>query len=98
MTKLEKNISEQARDKTDGDLDRRFSRGNCTATIFKNKVNKDGKQIIIRNTVVRKSYKDVEGVWQSTSAFNVNDLPCLALVANEAYNYLKTKEMVRANG
>jgi len=81
-----------------GKLVKRFPRGNCSATIFENAIDKDGKQISVRNVVVQKSYKDAEGIWQSTNTYSVNDLPSLALVANKAYDFLKTKEKVRANG
>jgi len=39
---------------------------------------------------INKAYKEGED-WKYTNSFNIEDLPKVALVANEAYKYIRLK-------
>ena len=56
-------------------------------------------QRVINNTIVDihtvkidRSYKDGEQ-WKHTNTFNIEDLPKVALVANEAYKYVRLRTL-----
>ena len=85
MADKNKNTPEK-QEKTNGTLEKRFQRGNCVATIFRNKICKDGEEFSVKSIVLQKNYKDAEGKWQSTNSFNINDLPRISLVADKAYD------------
>jgi len=72
--------------------EKRFRQGNCTATIFVNKINKDGQEIMTRNVVLQKSYLDKQDAWQSTNSFGRNDLPKIIRAAEKAFDYLTTSD------
>jgi len=74
--------------------EKKFSTGAIRATIWKNMAkNQQGQDIEYRTISIDRRYKDKDGNWQSTNSLRVNDLPKLALVANEAYRYLILKDM-----
>ena len=68
-----------------------FRQGSCSAAVFANGIQKNGKTIQMRKVSVQRSYKDKDG-WKNTNSYGINDLPKLALVANKAYDYLTSKE------
>lgn len=71
--------------------EKRFRHGNCTASVFANKVMKDGIEITARNVVLQKSYTDKSGAWQTTNSFGKNDLPKIIRAAEKAFDYLTTE-------
>ena len=72
--------------------EKRFKQGNCTASIFVNKVQKDGQEIETRSVVLQKSYTDKEGNWQSTNSFGKNDLPKIIMAAQKAFDHLTSRD------
>ena len=70
-----------------------FRQGSCSASVFANEIQKNGKTIQMPKVSVQKSYKDKNGNgWKTTNSYGVNDLPKLALVASKAYEYLTARE------
>lgn len=63
----------------------KFRAGGVTATIWENEHEKNGKYYTVN---VERSYKDKEGNWATTSQMRTNDLPKLALVTAQAYEYV----------
>ena len=68
--------------------EKRFRCGNCEAAVFENEIRKDGKILKLKKVSIQKRYRDTDGNWNSTNSYDVNDLPKLKLVADEAYRYL----------
>ena len=68
-----------------------FRQGSCSASVFVNGIEKNGKSIELKKVTVQRSYKGMDG-WKNTNSYGINDLPKLALVANKAYEYLTAKE------
>lgn len=72
--------------------EKKFSAGAITATIWKNKgKRKDGVEFEFHTVNVERNYKDGEE-WKKTNSHRLNDLPRVALVANQAFKYLVSKE------
>jgi len=70
-----------------------FRNGTVSASIFINEVSSVNGSFKIPKVIVQKRYKDKDGEWQSTSSFDLNELPKLALAANKAYDHLTNKEV-----
>ena len=64
--------------------------GCCSASIFENQIQKNGRTMKVTKVIVQKSYKSGQG-WKNTNSFEVNDLPKLFFVACKAYDYLTAK-------
>lgn len=72
--------------------EKKFRAGGVVATVWKNtQKNKEGKDFEVYSINVDRTYKDGDE-FKQTSSMKVNDLPKLALVANEAYAYLNLKD------
>jgi len=69
-----------------------FRQGACSASIFANEIEKNGKPILMPKVSIQRRYKDKSGKWQSTNSYGINDLPKLIVAASKAYDYLTTKE------
>ena len=70
---------------------KKFRAGRITATIWESVIQKDKEQITVYNTSIEKNYKDKEDKWQTTSSFNITDLPKVNLVCDEAFKFLTLK-------
>lgn len=68
--------------------DMTFKAGSCKASVFKNKVERDGKEVIIPKLSILKRYMDKDGAWKNSQSFGVNDLPKLMVVVMKAYDFL----------
>ena len=64
-----------------------FRAGNCSASIFVNKIKKDGKDIEIPKIVFDIGYKDDKGKWQSTNSLSLHEVPKVVLVLEMAYEW-----------
>ena len=68
--------------------EKKFSCGPISASIWaKTKIVK-GDTLKLYSVTINKAYKEDED-WKHTNSFNIEDLPKVALVANEAYKYIK---------
>jgi hypothetical protein len=72
--------------------DMTFKAGSCRASVFKNKVERDGKEVIIPKVSILKRYMDKGGAWKNSQSFGVNDLPKLMVVVIKAYDFLTSRK------
>jgi len=75
--------------------EKKFRAGGLVATVWENKGKneKSGEEYSYRTVSVNRSYKDkTTDEWKTTDSMKLNDLPKLALVAQQAYKYLVMKE------
>lgn len=75
---------------------RRFRCGSIRAAVWSKSIIKDGIMVEVHSIKIEKSYKD-RGEWKNTSYFAVEDLPKVALVAEEAYKSLRLKKNTLQN-
>ena len=69
-----------------------FKQGCCTASVFVNRISKNGQNMEIRKVSLQKSYSDKDGNWQATNSYGINELPKLIVVAAKVYDHLTTME------
>ena len=77
---------------------KKFRAGNCTATVWKNKITVDGKDIETHSVNIEKSYKDKNDEWKTTSSFNKNEMPKAILVMEQAYEFLASAKSEDVDG
>ena len=71
--------------------EKKFSCGSISASIWANTKVVNGEKVKIYFVTINKAYKEGEE-WKYTNSFNIEDLPKVALVANEAYKYIRLVE------
>ncbi|RLI97251.1 MAG: hypothetical protein DRO96_01110 [Candidatus Aenigmatarchaeota archaeon] len=72
--------------------EKKFSTGEISATVWNNKVERDGKPMQFRTVSFQKRYKDNDGEWRESKSLKPADLPKAVLVLNKAYEYLVLKK------
>ena len=70
-----------------------FRCGAVSASIWANDREVEGQTVSFFSVRIDKAFKNGDG-WKHTSTFSVDDLPKVALVANEAYRFIALKERV----
>ena len=70
--------------------EKKFSCGSISASIWANTKVVAGETFKLYSVTINKAYKEGED-WKYTDSFNIEDLPKVALVANEAYKYIRLK-------
>ena len=70
--------------------EKKFTCGPISASIWAQPKVVNGETIKFYSVAINKAYKDGED-WKYTNSFNIEDLPKVALVANEAYKYIRLK-------
>ena len=74
--------------------EKKFRAGSISATVWLNQgLGKSGEATHWRTISLQRGYKDKNEQWQNTSSMRVNDLPRAALVLQQAYEYLVTKQV-----
>jgi hypothetical protein len=69
------------------------ARGGIKAAIWRNETTQDGRTVVRYSVKVQRSYKDKgTGNWKTTDYFRPQDLPSLALVAQEAFRFVSLVE------
>ena len=68
--------------------EKKFSCGSISASIWANTKVVTGETVKFYSVTINKAYKEGEE-WKYTNSFNIEDLPKVALVANEAYKYIR---------
>ncbi len=68
--------------------EKKFSCGSISASIWANTKVVNGEKVKFYSVTINKAYKEGED-WKYTNSFNIEDLPKVALVANEAYKYIR---------
>jgi len=70
--------------------EKKFSCGSISASIWANTKVMTGETLKLYSVTINKAYKEGED-WKYTDSFNIEDLPKVALVANEAYKHIRLK-------
>jgi len=70
--------------------EKKFNCGSISASIWVNTKVVNGETVKLYSVTINKAYKEGED-WKYTDSFNIEDLPKVALVANEAYKYIRLK-------
>jgi len=70
--------------------EKKFNCGLISASIWANSKVVNGEKVKIYSVTINKAYKEGDE-WKYTNSFNIEDLPKVALVANEAYKYMRLK-------
>ncbi len=68
--------------------EKKFSCGSISASIWANTKVVTGETVKFYSVTINKAYKEGEDR-KYTNSFNIEDLPKVALVANEAYKYIR---------
>ena len=71
--------------------EKKFSCGSISASIWANTKVVNSETIKLYSVTINKAYKEGED-WKYTNSFNIEDLPKVALVATEAYKYVRLRE------
>jgi hypothetical protein len=71
--------------------EKKFSCGPISASIWVNTKIVTGETVKFYSVTINKAYKEGDE-WKHTNSFNTEDLPKVALVANEAYKYVHLRE------
>lgn len=76
--------------KTNKPPDKVFHCGPVSASIWLNPMQRDNEIVQFPSIKINKSYKDKKsGEWENTSNLYVEDLPKVAMVANEVYRHFR---------
>jgi len=70
--------------------EKKFNCGSISASIWTNTKVVTGETVKLYSVTINKAYKEGEE-WKYTNSFNIEDLPKVSLVANEAYKYIRLK-------
>lgn len=70
--------------------EKKFSAGAVSAAIWKNNGSsrKTGEAVEYRTITLQRSYKNKEGIWQTSNSLRVSDLPKATLVLDKAYEHI----------
>ena len=65
-----------------------FKVGAVRASVFRNVVVNNGRQIPLPKVVIEVRYKDKAGQWKGTNSLSLNDIPKAILALQKAFEYL----------
>lgn len=68
--------------------EKKFKCGPVSASIWSENKTVNGEAVKFYSISITKAYKDSDD-WKNTNNFSAEDLPKVALVANEAYKYIR---------
>ena len=71
--------------------EKKFSCGSISASIWANTKVVNSEKVKIYSVTINKAFKEGDE-WKYTNSFNIEDLPKVALVATEAYKYVRLRE------
>ena len=71
--------------------EKKFNCGSISASIWANTRAVNGEAVKLYSVTINKAFKEGDE-WKYTDTFNIEDLPKVALVANEAYKYMRLRE------
>lgn len=69
--------------------EKRFKCGPISASIWVESKTVEGEIVKLYSININRVYKDKNDDWKYTNKFRAEDLPKVALVANEAYKYIR---------
>jgi len=70
--------------------EKKFSCGPVSASIWAKTKTVEGETVEFYSVTITKAYKEGDN-WKYTNSFNIEDIPKVVLVANEAYKYVRLK-------
>ena len=70
--------------------EKKFKCGPVSASIWAEGKAVNGEMVKFYSISITKAYKDGDN-WKNTNSFSAEDLPKVALVANEAYKYIRLR-------
>jgi hypothetical protein len=65
-----------------------FKAGAVRAAIFRNVIERAGKQVLLPKAVIEVRYRDKAGQWKGTNSLSLNEIPKAILALQKAYEYL----------
>jgi hypothetical protein len=65
-----------------------FKVGAVRASVFRNIVVNNGRQVPLPKVVIEVRYKDKTGQWKGTNSLSLNDIPKAILALQKAFEYL----------
>ena len=71
--------------------EKRFKCGPISASVWTTNKTVKGQTVKFYSVRIDRAYRQ-NGTWEHTNSFNAEDLPKIALVANEAYRYICLQE------
>ena len=71
--------------------EKKFNCGSISASIWANTRAVNGEAVTLHSVTINKAFKEGDE-WKYTNSFNIEDLPKVALVATEAYKYVRLVE------
>ena len=71
--------------------EKKFNCGSISASIWANSKVVNGETVKLYSVTINKAFKEGDE-WKHTNSFNIEDLPKVALVATEAYKYVRLRE------
>jgi len=72
--------------------ERVFKMGAVRASIFRNVIVQDGRNVALPKVVIEVRYRDKTGKWQGTNSLSINDMPKAISALQQAYEYLLNGE------
>jgi len=73
-----------------------FQCGSIKAAIWSDSKVKNNTVVEVHSIKINRSYRDGDE-WRHTNSFNVEDLPKVAMVATEAYKFIRVQESEQNN-
>ena len=71
---------------------KKFQAGGIIAALWKNKMRlRSGEEIETLSVTLDRRYRDNGGEWKSSSSLRLNDVPKAALVLQQAFQHMVTK-------
>jgi len=67
-----------------------FKAGAVRAAVFRNVIEKAGKQIPLPKVILEVRYRDKTGQWKGTNSLSLNEIPKAILALQKSYDYLMT--------
>jgi len=65
-----------------------FKVGAVRASVFKNTITHQGKEITLAKVILEVRYRDKSGQWRGTHSLSLNELPKAILALQKSYEYL----------
>ncbi len=65
-----------------------FKMGAVRASVFRNVIERNGRQLLLPKVVIEVRFKDKTGQWKGTNSLSVTDLPKAILALQKAYEYV----------
>ena len=78
--------------------ERVFKAGAVRAAIFRNAIQRDGKNIMIPKVVIEVRYRDKNGEWKGTNSLSLNEIPKAITALQRAFEYLLSDDAKEHSG